>query len=511
MFDHLESKAISALSSWRVWIACAVMVCGAAGVSGETSPRSVEMGSDKIMPITKRSIEDRHKLLKTCERLTASSFPKRDDLPTQVSLLSYLDYIPAQREQGECGACWLWASTGCAAMDLNLNKSVKDRLSIQFAMSYSPFVVNLNCCDGGNPQIFLDLYNRIGYFIPWSNANASFDPTVLYPTIYPNMIGTDKRYYLQTVTAALLDLGDDQQTAITTIKTALANNNPVYFGFHMNKEGWTDFTDYWHSYDDSPWTFKSADGKSYIDNVTYSGGHATILVGYDDPKADGSGYWTVLNSWGVGADSTNPDGYRPDGTFTVSMDIDYQAESPKWGKYRCIDDDAQAFNLHVYTFAWNEDVKEPQTGEDSVSFSNSFNDNNGSITIETANLAWIIEDDTPDTALIRLNTYPQTVIECDDENGRWRKTGKGHSYKSDGDADMRVTLNLGATKDGGSFWKLKLKSSQLKNALNPFNGFGAQLDLHHNGNYKVYSSPYVLYDDFSKTNVKMDQKEKNSR
>ena len=31
---------------------------------------------------------------------------------TSMNLLDYLSYIPSQREQGSCGDCWVWASTG---------------------------------------------------------------------------------------------------------------------------------------------------------------------------------------------------------------------------------------------------------------------------------------------------------------------------------------------------------------------------------------------------------------
>src|SRR5208283_1074108 len=43
---------------------------------------------------------------------SVSSGSPTGSYPSMVSLLSYLPYIPSQRNQVTCGNCWVWASTG---------------------------------------------------------------------------------------------------------------------------------------------------------------------------------------------------------------------------------------------------------------------------------------------------------------------------------------------------------------------------------------------------------------
>jgi len=54
---------------------------------------------------------------------------------TNFSLLSHLDYIPDERNQGSCGNCWAWAGTGCLEIALSMQREIKDRLSIQYLNS----------------------------------------------------------------------------------------------------------------------------------------------------------------------------------------------------------------------------------------------------------------------------------------------------------------------------------------------------------------------------------------
>jgi hypothetical protein len=53
-------------------------------------------------------------------------------LPTTFSLLPDLDYNPVQRNQGNVGNCWVWAGTGIMEIALDVDNSIKDRLSIQY-------------------------------------------------------------------------------------------------------------------------------------------------------------------------------------------------------------------------------------------------------------------------------------------------------------------------------------------------------------------------------------------
>ncbi|HVN72122.1 MAG TPA: hypothetical protein VMU10_08890, partial [Desulfomonilia bacterium] len=66
-----------------------------------------------------------------------------------LSLLSHLDYIPAEYDQGQCGDCWMWAGTSVMAIALDVNNNIHDRLSVQYLNSNAG-VVGLSCCSGGD-------------------------------------------------------------------------------------------------------------------------------------------------------------------------------------------------------------------------------------------------------------------------------------------------------------------------------------------------------------------------
>ncbi len=70
--------------------------------------------------------------------------------PGSYSLLDHLDYVPEERDQGRCGSCWVWSSTGLTELDLAYRKGIKDRLSIQYFLSnYPNFANGRSACCGG--------------------------------------------------------------------------------------------------------------------------------------------------------------------------------------------------------------------------------------------------------------------------------------------------------------------------------------------------------------------------
>ena len=56
-------------------------------------------------------------------------------LMQSLNLLSRLDYVAAERNQGNCGDCWAWAGTGIMAIALDVQDGIHDRLSVQYLNS----------------------------------------------------------------------------------------------------------------------------------------------------------------------------------------------------------------------------------------------------------------------------------------------------------------------------------------------------------------------------------------
>ena len=50
-------------------------------------------------------------------------------------LLSHMNWIPSDRDQGTCANCWSWAGTGILEIALHSQLGIRDRLSAQYVNS----------------------------------------------------------------------------------------------------------------------------------------------------------------------------------------------------------------------------------------------------------------------------------------------------------------------------------------------------------------------------------------
>lgn len=241
------------------------------------------------------------------------------------SLLPYLNYVPAERNQNpNCGNCWVWTGTGLIEIALTVQKNIRERFSIQYFNStyQNGTGPNWACC-GGNPNTFVTIYSSIlGKAIPWSNAGASFrdgPQTCAAGTSVPaGTITTTPYYRISSIGPAQLinthGVGDAQ--AIANIKYILHQNKAVYFAYGLaSTADWLTFQNWWDdSLETAIWNLGYSCGRPW----TLTGGwHATMCVGYNDQDHDPDNhYWLILNSWGA------PSG-RPGGLFRIRMYGDY--------------------------------------------------------------------------------------------------------------------------------------------------------------------------------------------
>ena len=166
------------------------------------------------------------------------------------SLLSYLPYTPSQRDQGYCGDCWVWASTGALEIDHNVNNGIFDRLSTQYINSkYNGGTGTGQACCGGTLDSFTAWYNTDKTPIPWSNTNAVFgDFSVNCPsggsatTAVPiSSISTQPHYQMNSIsdyTILTHGTGVTNATAISNIESALDSNKAVVYSFYLPTAGW---------------------------------------------------------------------------------------------------------------------------------------------------------------------------------------------------------------------------------------------------------------------------------
>jgi len=278
---------------------------------------AVVLDTHPLMHFTQEQLEEMQAQINASPKYSAPRRLAAQATPTatSASLLSYLPYIPSDRNQGTCGNCWVWASTGLLEIDHNIINSISNRLSVQYFDSKYYSEGNGNACNGGWLSTFVSWYDSDTTPIPWSNTNAYFSDYnwtggVAPPVMPFSSISTTPYYTLNSLSYSTIETyGVDNATAIANIESAIDSGKAVEYSFFMSDAGWSAFDTFWDNgastdlFDPSPYPGTDA-------------GHAVIIVGYNtvDPN---NPYWLVVNSWGT---TTN----RTDGTFRLNMSPNYQ-------------------------------------------------------------------------------------------------------------------------------------------------------------------------------------------
>jgi cathepsin B len=171
------------------------------------------------------------------------------------------------KDQAGCGGCWAFASSSvfgiraCIASRGAINKV----MSAQYPISCD---LGNNGCNGGT-------LSGVWNFFKSSGDVADID----YPFISGNgnrgtcaLKATSKKYYAASYTQI--------QTGMVFMQTEIINNGPIQVGFDV----YNDF----FSYSSGVYSHTTGDK---------AGGHSVYLIGWG-VEADGTKYWTAVNSWG---------------------------------------------------------------------------------------------------------------------------------------------------------------------------------------------------------------------
>ena len=248
--------------------------------------------------------------------------------PATFSLLSYVP-SPTLRDQGDCGSCWVWASTGMAEVALNAQYGIVDRLSIEYFQANE---TGAWACDAGDLTEFCEWYDNAGgslgananpgVLVPWSNARGAYaDGAVntyqFASTVPPGAVGVQPGYAGLTLSHATLPTTSGTQSAITAIEAALNAHQAVGFSFYTNFDAANGFDAFWGGQPETSLWYNAYEGGTWNSSDPSWGGHMVMLVGYDSTAS--TPYWILQNQWG-----TIP-GLRPDGLFLMPMTMDYGA------------------------------------------------------------------------------------------------------------------------------------------------------------------------------------------
>jgi hypothetical protein len=186
--------------------------------------------------------------------------------------------VTPAKNQEACGSCWAFASAG--ALESHLLKAYqagpKD-LSEQQQVSCN---TDMSGCNGGNSL-------AIRY---WEFKGP------LYESCFPYTASHETD--CEESGCAQLDYRviDWHTVDVNDFKNSLYNYGPSYWRFNV----YNDFFTYWNT---------GSPGSVYVNqSSTYEGGHAVLLIGWDDNK----GAYLCKNSWGA------TQGPNSDGTFWIA-------------------------------------------------------------------------------------------------------------------------------------------------------------------------------------------------
>ncbi|TNN70101.1 Pro-cathepsin H [Liparis tanakae] len=168
------------------------------------------------------------------------------------------------KNQGRCGSCWTFSTTGCLesvnAIATGKLISLSEQQLIDCASDF-----NNHGCMGGLPSQAFE-------YIKYNKGLMAEDD-------YPYK-GYDDSCHFEPAFAAAFVLDYDEKAMVD----AVARLNPVSFGY--------DVTDDFMHYKEGVYT--STECKNTTDEVN----HAVLAVGYGADES-GTPYWIVKNSWGA--------------------------------------------------------------------------------------------------------------------------------------------------------------------------------------------------------------------
>lgn len=199
-------------------------------------------------------------------------------IPSSIDLSVY---APFPRHQGTIFSCVGWSvGYGALTMERAIQNGWTDRAKITNESSSALFLYNQikigNCTRGARISDALIFLQEKGDCLAKyydKNLDDCEQPTT------PELVKNASNFRI-TDYAALFDGELDKNDKINRIKRALAQNKPVVIGLRI-KNNFYKLEDaaFWHP---------------DLGDTTYAGGHAAVVVGYDDNLAS----FRIFNSWG---------------------------------------------------------------------------------------------------------------------------------------------------------------------------------------------------------------------
>jgi C1A family cysteine protease len=199
------------------------------------------------------------------------------------------NYVTPIKNQGDCGSCWAFASTGALESYTLIHGTYDSTLNLseQILVSCS----GVGSCNGGALDGAASFIQFTGLPTEKDDPYTATDSNCSIATSgWAN--STDKISIWEWINAGSI-------ATDSLIKNAVYTYGPLVVAMNV----YSDF----YAYKSGVYTYTSG---------SYQGGHAVLVVGYaDDASSPGGGYFIVKNSWGT--DWGEPFGTDPGGYFRI--------------------------------------------------------------------------------------------------------------------------------------------------------------------------------------------------
>ncbi len=245
-------------------VRAAIKEKGAKWIAGETSVSKLPAEQRKLrLGLTKHEI--------TGTERSVSSEALLLELPSSLDWRHHPDsnsYVTPVRDQGNCGSCWAFAATGALESNI-LIRNNQTNIDLDLAEQILVSCSRAGSCNGG----YID---RASDFI--RDTGLPVEPCYPYTATNGNCRKACTDWRLNT------DWIDSWLYVATTSPSVGAIKNALYaYGpLVTTMDVYTDFFYY------KGGIYRYAEG-------TYQGGHAILIIGYDDINQ----YFIVKNSWGT--------------------------------------------------------------------------------------------------------------------------------------------------------------------------------------------------------------------
>ena len=215
------------------------------------------------------------------------------NLPEKVILDKY---TPVPESQGKYGTCVAWATTFAA---MTTCESIMENRTSQYTASteaFSPYYLYRYCnpsdYTGEGMNLFDALQTLSTHGVPKRSSDekqipfGSFNIT-MYDDAPLYKIGSYVTLFNESSFGFYSDSYTNESYKISRIKKSLSEKKPVVIGFF--------------NYGSRSFSYARTDW--YADSPSQGGGHAMVIIGYDDnhtnPANRGHGAFLFMNSWGT--------------------------------------------------------------------------------------------------------------------------------------------------------------------------------------------------------------------